>query len=98
MGKYNLKDKPPKTPAPAVKVKDTRVVTVEYTLEGIEAALIEAARAAAAKDGPRIIPDDPLFVGVKLDLTADQDGENVELRGATITFEFARKGFDVEER
>lgn len=79
-----------KPPEPKVTVEDTRTIAVTFTLEGIEAALIEAARQQAEADHPEgaAIPDDPIFQGIELDMSADRDGDDVRLNGATITFKF----------
>lgn len=83
-------NKPPEPPPPLVKVEDHRTVTVTFSLEGIEAALIEAARQQAQADDPEglPIPDDPIFQGIELDLSADMDGDNAALNSATVTFKF----------
>lgn len=80
----------PEQPAATVTVKRSREIVVTFILAGVEQALIEAARQQAEADSQDANGiGDPSSSEVELDLSADRDGDNVRLNGATITFRFS---------
>lgn len=77
-------------PAATVSVTRKREIVVTFSLSGVEQALVEAARQQAEDDSQDANGiGDPTSHEIELDLSADRDGDNVRLNGATITFLFS---------